>query len=123
MALNPLTQAQQILKAESEILLKKKLTNEEFLKLINNTERYLDRLQDIEEELEGIDRFYNSIQNTTDVEVENTNNIVKNLGKWNEKLKTNVGIYNTTSKNSLELERLYLKRSLRVINSFTPTSI
>jgi hypothetical protein len=98
MALNPLTQAQQILKAESEILLKKKLTNEEFLKLINNTEKYLDRLRDIEEELEGIDRFYNNIQNTTDVEVENTNNIVKNLGKWNEKLKTNVGIYNTTSK-------------------------
>jgi hypothetical protein len=98
MALNPLTQAQQILKAESEILLKKKLTNEEFLKLINNTEKYLDRLKDIQDELEDIDRFYNDIQKTTDTEVENTDNIVKNLGKWNEKLKTNVGIYNITSK-------------------------
>jgi len=62
MALNPLTQAQQILKAESEILLKKKLTNEEFLKLINNTERYLDRLQDIQDELEGIDEYYGDLK-------------------------------------------------------------
>jgi hypothetical protein len=90
MALNPLTQAQQILKAESEILLKKKLTNEEFLKLINNTERYLDRLQDIQDELEDIDRFYGDIKSKTDGNTQSLKEQLINIQAANNLLSANV---------------------------------
>ena len=90
MALNPLTQAQQILKAESEILLKKKLTNEEFLKLINNTERYLGRLQDIQDELEGIDEFYGEIKSKTDGNAQSLKEQVINIQAANDLLSANV---------------------------------
>ena len=87
MALNPLTQAQQILKAESEILLKKKLTNEEFLKLINNTERYLDRLKDIEEELDNVVSFYSDATKNANSLNELTKGHVNAIEEANKKLK------------------------------------
>jgi len=87
MALDPLTQAQQILKAETEILLKKKLTNEEFLKLINNTERYLDRLKDIEDELSNIDQFYSDIKNNTDGISQSIKENIDAIKKYNKELK------------------------------------
>ena len=96
MALNPLTQAQQILKAENEILLKKKLTNEEFLKLINNTEQYLDRLKDIEDELNNIDQFYGDIKNETDGISQSIKENVINLKAANDLLKENSDQYAIT---------------------------
>jgi len=88
MALDPLTQAQQILKAESEILLKKKLTNEEFLKLINNTERYLTRLKDIEDELNNIDEYYGDLKTKSNEIAQYQKGQIGLIEEANIKLKT-----------------------------------
>lgn len=88
MALDPLTQAQQILKAESEILLKKKLTNEEFLKLINNTERYLTRLKDIEDELNNIDEYYGNLKTKSNEIAQYQKGQIGLIEEVNIKLKT-----------------------------------